>query len=843
VVKYESPGKKPLRIDVPLSLTRKSEIQNEGPYFDTTEVLARIANPAIPLFITESARKADSAVSIELCCILLMGVWGWRGSNSAGGKTALADWDDIALNDRVVYLSFDSDVMTNGQVHQALTRLQELLIRRGATVRFIYLPPGPSGEKVGLDDFIAAQAKAGVDAEQIRAKLLEFATDELPRLVHAAKARPDRGAQLEIVVNNRQLREKVEDTLQALVARNEPPLLFSRDGNLVRLRGTGNELEEMASPALLAEMSEAADWFVETKMGLKPVDPPGTVGTAILGSRQLPFPRIEGIVRSPFFTAEGELVVTPGYHPQAQVYLALDPVLAEQLAGQDFSVQPTAAEVQWANAQLDELFCDFPFKDGRQRQGRAHIKSLMLLPFVRLMIDGPTPIIAVGAPEGGEGTGKGLLLQTACVPGLGEVSASPETDNVEELRKTVGAAILQNTPIVWFDNIKGEVGAGPLASILTARNWSDRILGQSRRFNSRVLTTWAIAGNGLRFSREIGRRTVLIELDALMPRAWLRTGFAHILPNWALENRATLIRACIILVQNWIARGCQPGKRTLGSYEQWARIMGGILDAASVEGFLEGQHEQSAEADREAQRWTPFIENWVRNYPAKTDADKANYATEPVTAGLLLPLADDTIPDDGKSDKSRTTRLGNMLARRVGRTFEIKDYPDHYLRIVRAEVAQPGGRTNSGYALNKVIRHPIQVREDPENTTAEHCTPANPPFSADEVREVREIYGPEKNLQQNQIVTSKSISPNLCENSPASFSRLGDIHSPNSPLVSGNIFSPSVYPLTSLTSEDEIRGSGSDDVLQAENAQHETVPDTEDEGVIADLDDDEETAK
>jgi hypothetical protein len=548
-------------------------------------------------------------------------------------------------------------------------------------------------------------------------------------------------------------------------------------------------------------------------------------------------------VRSPFFTAEGELVVTPGYHPQAQVYLALDLALAEQLAKQDLGGRPTDAEVQLANAQLDELFCDFPFKEGRETSARAHIKSLLLLPFVRLMIDGSTPIIAVGAPEGGEGTGKGLLLQTACAPGLGEVSASPETDNVEELRKTVGAAILQNTPIVWFDNVKGEVGAGPLASILTARNWSDRILGQSRRFNSRVLTTWAIAGNGLRFSREIGRRTVLIELDALMPRAWLRTGFAHVLPNWALENRAMLIHACIILVQNWIAQGCQPGKRTLGSYEQWARVMGGILNAAGIEGFLEGQHEQSAEADREAQRWTPFIENWVRNYPAKTEPDKAKYATEPVTAGLLLPLADDLVPDDGKSDKSRTTRLGNMLTRRVGRTFEIEDYKDDYLRIVRADVPQPGGRTNSGYALSKVPRHPIQVHENPENTTSEHCANANPPNEADEVREVKEIYEPQKNAQQNQIITSESISPNLCENSPASFSRLGDIHRPNFPLVSEDNFSTSVYPGTSLTSEDQIHGFSSDEVLHTEVVQPEPDPDTPDEGVIVDLDDDEEIAK
>jgi hypothetical protein len=134
-IKYETPSKWRMRIDVPPLLTRKSEIQNEEPYFDTTEVPAPISNPTIPLLITEGVRKADSAVSIALCCIALLGVWNWRGANDAGGKTALTDWDDIALNDRVVYITFDSDVMTNGHVHAALVRLRDFLTRREAIVR------------------------------------------------------------------------------------------------------------------------------------------------------------------------------------------------------------------------------------------------------------------------------------------------------------------------------------------------------------------------------------------------------------------------------------------------------------------------------------------------------------------------------------------------------------------------------------------------------------------------------------------------------------------------------------------------------------------------------------
>jgi len=99
-----------------------------------------LGNPGVPLFVTEGIRKADAAASIDLCCVALLGVWNFRGSNEFGGTTALADWESIALKDRVVYIVFDSDVMTKVSVHQALARLKAFLEGRHAHVQLIYLP-------------------------------------------------------------------------------------------------------------------------------------------------------------------------------------------------------------------------------------------------------------------------------------------------------------------------------------------------------------------------------------------------------------------------------------------------------------------------------------------------------------------------------------------------------------------------------------------------------------------------------------------------------------------------------------------------------------------------------
>ena len=113
-LKYETPLKARMAIDVPPMACQW------------------IDDPSRPLFITEGARKADAAVSEGLCCISVLGVWNWRGTNEKGGIVALPDWEYIHLKGRKVYIVYDSDVMEKPQVHGALVRIGEFLASRGA---------------------------------------------------------------------------------------------------------------------------------------------------------------------------------------------------------------------------------------------------------------------------------------------------------------------------------------------------------------------------------------------------------------------------------------------------------------------------------------------------------------------------------------------------------------------------------------------------------------------------------------------------------------------------------------------------------------------------------------
>src|SRR4051794_2479600 len=135
-LKYESPAGTTTLLDVPPGARDRAR------------------RSSAPLWITEGARKADSAVSRGLVCVSLPGVWGWV-SWVGNEKTVLPDLQRVQLDQRKVVLAFDSDAMTKPAVHAALERLAAWLGSQGAWVHALYLA-GDDGEKVGLDDFFAA---------------------------------------------------------------------------------------------------------------------------------------------------------------------------------------------------------------------------------------------------------------------------------------------------------------------------------------------------------------------------------------------------------------------------------------------------------------------------------------------------------------------------------------------------------------------------------------------------------------------------------------------------------------------------------------------------------------
>ena len=111
-----------------------------------------LGDPHEPLWITEGVKKGDCGAAHGLCIVDVSGVWNWRGRNRLGGKVALPDWNEIALNGRQVIICYDGDTQRKRQVRQAMAQLAGFLATKGAQVSCVWLPD--TDTKTGLDDYL-----------------------------------------------------------------------------------------------------------------------------------------------------------------------------------------------------------------------------------------------------------------------------------------------------------------------------------------------------------------------------------------------------------------------------------------------------------------------------------------------------------------------------------------------------------------------------------------------------------------------------------------------------------------------------------------------------------------
>ena len=197
---------------------------------------------------------------------------------------------------------------------------------------------------------------------------------------------------------------------------------------------------------------------------------------------------------------------------------------------------------------LNNLLIDFPFVD---EASRANAMAALLLPFVRPMIPGATPLHLIDAPT--PGTGKGLLVDVLTAPfnPTGPAIIPPAKDD-EEWRKKITAYLTAGHSHLSIDNIPstGKVDSASLAIALTSKIWTDRILGQSEKITLPIRNVWLATGNNVLLSDELTSRAVWIRLDAKLERPRQRTGFKiDRLDAWSRQHRNELVTAALVLIR------------------------------------------------------------------------------------------------------------------------------------------------------------------------------------------------------------------------------------------------------------------------------------------------------
>ena len=208
--------------------------------------------------------------------------------------------------------------------------------------------------------------------------------------------------------------------LDALNQQNTPtPTLFSYGNSLARIRQQGSHvaLQELGWLDFRTELVKRITLVhrVEDKetgdIVDKPFWPPRALVETIHSQSSYPFPPLHGVVTWPVFSADGELILAPGYHAASGYWYAPTPDLKSLV----IPARPTTADVVRAKEIWADVLADFPFTD--ETTDRTHAMAIALGIHCRQLIGGHVPMLLLAKHQ--PRVGSGLLLDVLLEPALG----------------------------------------------------------------------------------------------------------------------------------------------------------------------------------------------------------------------------------------------------------------------------------------------------------------------------------------------------------------------------------------------------------------------------------------
>lgn len=514
---------------------------------------------------------------------------------------------------------------------------------------------------------------------------------------------------------------------QALGSINVPPFVFTRGGALIRLDLAPDEpprVVDMTQDRMTHSLVRAAHFYGwrpskdddgKKTFKKKEVAPPLSFVKDMLAEQVPQVPTLDRVVQAPVFGADGTCATEVGYHASSKTYYAPPNGLVVPYLPHE----PTPEDIDKARELiLTELMVDFPFVE---QADRANAVALGLLPYARDLIPGPTPLHAIEAPT--PGSGKTLLARALLSPacGYGLTSLSQSRDE-EEWRKSLTSTLRRGATAILLDNVNKLLDSASLSKALTDVVWEDRLLGTNDLAYVPVRCAWVFTGNNPVLSTELARRSVRIRIDPRMDRPQLRAGFRHAdLNTWVAEHRGELIWANLVLIRSWVNAG-QPrfSDAALGSYEDWSRVIGGILEHAGIHGFLGNLYEFYEASDLDGMVWRGIVDEWWEAHRSAEVGVSQLFSIAQGTEGLDL---------GNGGERSQKTIFGKALGRQRDRVIgEFRVVQSRTVkhtslwRLLRVDVMDVDGHSHLSYT---------RENNDSENTRiapgcqASECPPTS----------------------------------------------------------------------------------------------------------------------
>jgi hypothetical protein len=291
-----------------------------------------------------------------------------------------------------------------------------------------------------------------------------------------------------------------------------------------------------------------------------PEDSPAYIAAAIMaknGSRE--FRKLTAVTTAPTLRPDGSILDEPGHDASTGLmYVSME------ACPPTVPLTPTPQQALDALALLWQPLRLFPFVDD---VARGVTFAAMLAACLRPSL--PTcPATGFDAPAAG--TGKTLLAK--CVGALatgGEVAVLPPTNDEDECRKRLFAALRGGAKVLLWDNVREPLGNSVLDSFLTSGLFADRVLGVSENVELPNRALFIVSGNNLVLTGDTHRRVLLARLDAELESPFKRE-FDFDPLQQVCAQRQQLVVAALTIVRAYITAGRpKSAKGRIASFELW----------------------------------------------------------------------------------------------------------------------------------------------------------------------------------------------------------------------------------------------------------------------------------
>lgn len=615
-------------------------------------VIDAVADPTVDVWLTEGLFKGDAILSAGAKVFTLAGVWSFLHRDEDEQSVVIDDFEAIAWEGRTVFLAFDHDVTTSPKVHAGVSRLWRELKSRGARPMFVRVPMIRADGHTGIDDWLAAfPDEEGADLlEQLvdeAESRLPPKPDDRPPVLETEHPRVD-------VSGARPVTIVAAEMAKQIATADDAHEVYSHGGIMSRLDVVEGraQLRPVDAGMLHWIVGDACDPVLLDRNGAikKHVPTPPVVANMLMTMRG-PWPAVDGLTATPFLRQDGTIVSEPGYD-------WLSRMVYRPMPG--FSPPAVNGDVRGAVGVLDDALHDFGFEDATSR---ANAFGLILTPFLRPLI-GLVPLFVIDSPT--PGSGKGLLVSLASIIATGQPCGTwPYPTDYEESRKLFTTILSTGAAIVHLDEAHA-VGGVHLANLLTSDEWHDRLIGTGRAVAFPNRTVWCAAGNNVEVRGDLARRVCVIRLDPRMEDPAGRPGTAfrhHPLGPWAVRQRGPLVSAALALCRAWVDAGRPSGDVTVGSFEEWGAIVGGVLAVAHVDGFMGNRQRVLSHADVERASSESFV-RWLHVHYGDAPFTVAEIVVQ-LRAAVVDPPESVGIPEHPEIGK----RMGGWFRRNRGRRY------------------------------------------------------------------------------------------------------------------------------------------------------------------------------